>query len=489
MSLPEPSVQRPSYNELVAENALLRQRVAELEVLEGVVAELSEMSTMLVARVKELEDQLGKNSQNSSKPPSSDMFSRKTKSLRNKSDKATGGQKGHKGNRLELVANPDEVVVHAITCCSGCGVDLSEEEATLVLRRQVFDIPPLKLSVTEHQAEVKRCLECGALNRAVFPAEASQPTQYGTRLKGLAQYLMHYQLLPLARTQELFADLFGHELSQGTLVNASERCYEKLSEVETTIKQALLEAEVITVDETSCSAQGKRHWLHVVSTPELTFYATHAKRGSIALDEIAILPSFKGTAVHDAYASYHQYDCEHALCNAHLLRELTFLEERHQQAWAKELAELLVDIKGAREAAAESSLSLSQQSDFAERYDAIVKAGLAAQPPPEEKPSGQRGRAKQSKAKNLLDRLGSRKDQVLRFMYDPAVPFDNNQAERDLRMMKVQQKISGCFRGEGAKHFCRIRGYISTLRKQGLSVLAGLESVFTGQPIMPTLEG
>lgn len=487
MNPSEPAAPRPSYDELVTENTMLRQRVAELEVLEAVVAELREMNAMLVARVKELEDQLGKDSQNSSKAPSSDGFGKKTKSLREKSDKATGGQKGHKGHRLEMVANPDAVVVHAVTCCCGCGVELSAEETLGVQRRQVFDIPPLKLSVTEHQAEVKRCLECGTLNRALFPAELSQPTQYGARLKGLAQYLMHYQLLPLARTQELFRDLFHHELSQGTLVNASERCYQELGEVEAAIKQAIGEAEVLFVDETSCTVQGRRHWLHVASTAELTFYTPHRKRGRIALDEIAILPSFKGTAVHDAYASYHGYGCQHALCNAHLLRELRFVEERHNQAWAKELAGLLVDIKDACATAAENSLSLSQQSDFGARYDDIVKAGLAAQPPTAERPAEKRGRHKQSKAKNLLDRLASRKNEVLRFMDEPAVPFDNNQAERDLRMVKVQQKISGCFRGEGAKHFCRIRGYISTLRKRGLSILAGLESVFKGQPIMPTL--
>jgi transposase len=227
----------------------------------------------------------------------------------------------------------------------------------------------------------------------------------------------------------------------------------------------------------------------VSCTPELTFYAIHSKRGRAALTEIDILPCFEGTAVHDAYASYQHYPCKHALCNAHLLRELTFLEERHGQSWAKELTELLVEIKDACDRAVAHIPSPAAQADFAARYDAIIKAGLAAQPPPEERSVGKRGRLKQSKAKNLLDRLESRSDEVLRFMYDPEVPFDNNLAERDLRMMKVQQKISGCFRGEGARYFCRIRGYISTLRKQGLSVLMGLEAVFKGQPIMPSLEG
>lgn len=469
----------PSYEELLAENAFLKQEVAALRAL---------VATLEV-RIKALEDQLGKDSHNSSKPPSSDRFGRKTKSLRKKSGRATGGQRGHRGHSLELVAEADAVIVHPVACCGSCRAELSGESVIGVVRRQVFDIPLLKLSVTEHQAEVKRCCECGTLNRAAFPAGVSQVTQYGAGLKGLCQYLLHYQLLPLARTQELGADLFGHELSQGTLVNASKRCYQALGEVEASIKAALVKAEVISVDETGCAAHGRRQWLHVSCTPALTFYASHDKRGRVALDDLDILPAFKGTAVHDAYASYTQYQCRHALCNAHLLRELRFLEERHGQAWAQALAELLLEIKDVCEAAPGGVPSPLQQNAYAARYDAIVQAGMAAQPPPEEAPAGKRGRLKQSKAKNLLDRLAVRKDEVLRFMVEPKVPFDNNQAERDLRMVKVQQKISGCFRGEGVRYFCRIRGYISTLRKQGLNVLAGLESVFKGQPLLPSFEG
>lgn len=474
MDTVEASNQPPSYEALLAENALLKEQVAELRSL---VESLSE-------RMKEFEDRLSKDSHNSSKPPSSDPF-KKTKSLRKKSDKPSGGQKGHGGKRLELVSEPDETVIHAVVCCCGCGADLASQESVEVRRRQVFEIPPLRLRVTEHQAEVKRCYECGVLSRAAFPDEVSQPTQYGSKLKGLAQYLMHYQLLPLARTQELFNDLFAHNLSQGTLVKASERCYEGLAEVEAGIRQALQGAAVVCVDETGYTVQGQRQWLHVSCTPELTFYANHSKRGRAALDAIDLLPRFEGVAVHDAYASYQHYPCQHALCNAHLLRELSFLVERHQQSWAKELAELLVTVKAAGDKV--NSLSPSAQADFAARYAAIIAAGLAAQPPPEKSPAGKRGRRKQSQAKNLLDRLASRQDEVLRFMYNPKVPFDNNLAERALRMMKVQQKISGCFRGEGARYFCRIRGYISTLRKQGFNVLEGLESVFRGQPFMPKL--
>lgn len=477
MNTVEATEQPPSYEELLAETALLKRQVAELR----------EVVATLKAHIEAFEDRLSKDSHNSSKPPSSDLFGKQTKSLRKRSDKSTGGQKGHGGKRLELVSEPDETVVHAVVCCCACGAELSNEACIEVLRRQVFEVPPLRLRVTEHQAEAKRCYECGVLSRAAFPDEVRQPTQYGARLKGLTQYLLHYQLLPLARTQELFNDLFNHSLSQGTLVNASERCYQELAEVETRIKRAIVESEVICVDETGCAAQGRRQWLHVSSTPELTFYEVHAKRGRAALDAIDLLPRFEGVAVHDAYASYHAYGCHHALCNAHLLRELTFLQERHQQHWAKELAELLVTVKATCAAAFDLIPSPSAQAAFAARYAAIVAAGLAAQPPPEKSPLGKRGRRKQSKAKNLLDRLASRQEEVLHFMYDPQVPFDNNLAERDLRMMKVQQKISGCFRGEGATYFCRIRGYISTLRKQQLSVLAGLESVFAGQPMFPCL--
>ncbi len=489
MSLAKPFAQQPSYDELVAENALLRQRVAELE---AVVAELREMNAVLVARVKELEDQLGKDSHNSSKPPSSDNFGKRTKSQRMKSEKPTGGQKGHKGETLKLpaaqgtlVSDPDEVVLHRVEECCGCGTAVSESVLVTLDKRQVFELPPLKLQVTEHQVELRRCLACGSLNRAVFPAGVGHKLQYGARLKGLAQYLQHYQLLPLKRLQEVFADLFGQRLSQGTLVNASAACYRGLASVEADIKRRIVDANVIHVDETGLYEQGKRCWLHVTSTPSLTFYAPHPKRGKEALEAIGILSHYQGTAVHDAWPAYASYSCRHSLCNAHLLRELKYLEERHQQHCAAAMAELLREMKVAGEAAPEGQLSEVTLRALGERYDQLVNEGYKANPPPAESTIKKRGRRKQSRAQNLLDRLRQRRHEVLAFLYDPQVPFDNNLAERDIRMMKVQQKVSGCFRGEGASYFCRIRGYISTLRKQGVNVLAGLESVFQGNPLMP----
>lgn len=468
MSTVEEPKRQSSYEELLAENVVLRQRIVELG-----------------ARLKALEDRLAQGSHNSSKPPSSDDFGKQTKSQRMKSEKPTGGQKGHKGETLKMVSEPDEVVLHRVEECCGCGTAVSESVLITLDKRQVFELPPLKLQVTEHQVEVRRCLACGSLNRAVFPAGIGHKLQYGPQLKGLAQYLQHYQLLPLKRLQEVFADLFGQRLSQGTLVNASAACYRGLASVEADIKRSIVNANVIHVDETGLYEQGKRCWLHVTSTPSLTFYAPHPKRGKEALEAIGILSHYQGTAVHDAWPAYGSYSCRHSLCNAHLLRELCYLQERHQQHWAASLAELLREMKVAGEAAPEGQLSEATLVEFGQRYDQLVNEGCQANPPPAEPTVKKRGRRKQSRARNLLERLRQRRHEVLAFLYDPQVPFDNNLAERDIRMMKVQQKVSGCFRGQGASYFCRIRGYISTLRKQGGNVLEGLESVFRGNPLMP----
>ncbi len=495
MNPTEPAASRPSCEELLAENTTLRQRVVELE---AALAELRALNSILAARVTELENRLAQDSQNSSKAPSSDLFGRRTRSQRTKSTKASGGQKGHKGETLKMVSEPDEVVVHRVEECCGCGAAVSESVLITLDKRQVFELPPLKLRVTEHQTELRRCLGCGRLNRGQFPEEVGYKVQYGARLKGLAQYLQHYQLLPLKRLQEVFADLLGQRLSQGTLVNASATCYRGLASVEADIKRSIVGAKVIHVDETglyerrtgtsrgpSGPDEGKRSWLHVSSTPGLTFYAPHPRRGKEALEAIGILPGYQGAAVHDAWPAYASYSCRHSLCNVHLLRELCYLQERHQQGWAASLATLLREMKVAGEAAPEGQLPETTLRAFEKRYDTLVNEGYQANPPPAEAPVKKRGRRKQSRAQNLLERLRQRRHEVLAFLYDPQVPFDNNLAERDIRMMKVQQKVSGCFRGEGASYFCRIRGYISTLRKQGTNVLKGLESVFRGNPLMP----
>ncbi len=306
-------------------------------------------------------------------------------------------------------------------------------------------------------------------------------------------YLMNYQLLPYRRTREILEDLFGQALSEATLGQAAAFCAQELSDSEGLIKRGLQAAEVAHFDETGFYVEDKRQWLHVASTLTLTHYANHPKRGSQAMDEIAILPVFAGRAMHDGLGSYRNYECDHGLCNAHHLRELTFIEERFAQPWAGKMKALLLDIKGQvgeAKAAGREHLEAETRAEFEQRYGEMVGAGLAQEATLPEPPSGKRGRKRQSKAKNLLDRLSLYRGETLAFMYDFRVPFDNNLAERDLRMMKVQQKISGCFRtADGATTFCRIRSYISTMRKQGHNVFTVLKSVFTGHPIAPALSG
>jgi transposase len=361
-------------------------------------------------------------------------------------------------------------------------------------RRQVVDVPPLALEVTEHRALRKRCLGCGQTTAAAFPVEASARVVYGPRIKALSAYLMEYQLLPYERTSELLRDLFGERApGAGTLYSVARSCFEGLEETEEAIKGGLRQAQVGNFDETGLRVGSKGAWVHVASTAALTHYAVHPKRGSEATEEIGVLPAFGGVAVHEGLSSYRHYErCAHALCNAHHLRELTFVEEEHEQEWAGRMKGLLSEIEEAvREEAASGGARLTPErlEGFERRYRELLEAGLEANPPSERAP-GKRGRLKQSKGKNLVDRLDKHREAVLRFMYDFKVPFDNNQAERDLRMIKVRQKISGCFRTvEGAATFLRIRGYISTLRKQGENVLAALEGAFRGSPLVPALQG
>lgn len=467
--------------------------IALVEQLCALIQEQQSQLAALTVRVKELEDRLATNSHNSSKPPSSDAFTKQTKSLRQPSGKQSGGQPGHPGHTLRQVETPNHIIVHPVAQCLSCGTELGAVPAAGYEARQVFDLPPLQLEVTEHRAESKSCPGCGAAHRAPFPPAISQAVQSGAGIKGLAVYLMNYQWLPLRRTRELLADLFGPAVSEATLAQAAAFCAQELSDSETLIKQGVQAAAVAHFDETGLYVESQRQWLHVASTESLTHYARHPQRGAQAMDEIGILPAFAGRAIHDGLGSYRHYACDHGLCNAHHLRELTFIEERFAQEWAGKMKALLVEIKdqvGAAKASGRTRLEAATRAEFEQRYGEILGEGLALEatlPPP---PAGKRGRKSQSKAKNLLDRLSLYRGETLAFLYDFRVPFDNNLAERDLRMMKVQQKISGCFRtADGATTFCRIRSYISTMRKQGHNVFTVLKSVFAGHPIAPALPG
>jgi transposase len=443
-------------------------------------------------------------SHNSSKPPSSDLGRPKPapRSLRpapGTTGRAPGGQPGHPGTTLRLVATPDRLALHRPAHCAACGAGLAAGALWERLdgeRRQVLELPAPRLAVVEHRVVRVTCAACGAETAGRFPAGVAQPVQDGDRLKAVGVYLRAYQLLPYARTQELLEDLFGAAPAEGTLQAAEAACSAALAAPEAAIARALRGAPVAGFDETGVYVAGRREWLHVACTAALTHYGVHPKRGRRATDALGILPAFAGTAVHDAYPSYLHYPgCAHALCNAHVLRELVFLHEQHHQAWADELATLLVsakDLADAARAAGRARVDPVTRAVITAHYDHLLWQGWAANPPtapPADRPR-RRGCRPQTKAQNLLDRLTTYRDPVLAFLHDLRVPFDNNQAERDLRMLKVQQKISGGFRtATGAAAFARIRGYVSTLRKQGLPVLAALESVFAGSPLMPSLAG
>jgi transposase len=389
------------------------------------------------------------------------------------------------------VATPDVVVEHRPAVCTACQRPLgAEAPAVLRERRQVQELPPLRLRITEHQRVHVRCLGCAHVSAGAFPAEAPSRAQYGPRLRALVVYLVEQQLVPYGRVRQVLADLLGAPLSLGTLVDWVQQSAVALAPVEAAIKAALQQAPVLHSDETGVRQAGHLAWAHVASTDRLTHYAIHAQRGRDATDAIGILPGYRGVSVHDGWAAYRgNTTCRHALCNIHHLRELTFLEEQYQQPWAKELKDLLREMKMATDQARSRSathLPQAERNRFVARYGELLAAGLAANPPPP-RPAPQRGRQKQSPARNLLERLWLGQDEVLAFLDDLTIPFDNNQAERDLRMLKVQQKVSGCFRStRGGTAFGRIRGYLSSLRKQGMKRLAALESLFSGQPVYPS---
>jgi len=467
--------------------------IALVESLFAIIHEQQQQIAALTERVKELEARLNTDSHNSNLPPSRDGFKKKSRSLRQRRNKQAGAQPGHPPHTLQRVAHPDQVVVHPLVECRHCRARLTNIAVQDYQARQVFDLPAIKLQVTEHRAEIKRCPRCRQCSVAAFPAAVGQGVQYGAQIKALAVYLLNYQLLPYRRTRELLADLLGQPLAEGTLQAALAEAATQLAPTCAAIGQGVQAAEVSHFDETGFYVAGKRQWLHVATTPQLTYYAHHDKRGRRASDAIGILPEFSGIAIHDGWSAYLGYSCQHGLCNAHHLRELTFLEEEEQLVWAGKLKRLLVEMKTAVEravAAGQSALAASQRQSFVRRYGRLLRQGLAGESQKEPPKSGKRGKKKQSKAKNLLDRLQQYRRETLRFMVDFRVPFDNNLAERDLRMMKVQQKISGCFRSEaGAGIFCRIRSYVSTMRKQGHNVLTVLKSVFAGHPIAPALTG
>jgi transposase len=437
------------------------------------------------------------NSRNSSKPPSSDRHNpnkpdQKPKGKRGKKDgkgdrkRKPGGQKGHKGKTLEQVAAPDHVQEHKLDringSCEHCQGSLRGTQSTDVESRQVFNLPEkITFEVTEHRAETGTCPCCSKKVKAAFPEDVTAHVQYGDRVQALVLYLHTYQLLPCERLAEFFDDIFNCPLSTGVICSMLKKAGTRAGPIYESIKGAILQAVFVHCDETGLSVSGKLHWLHTASTPELTFLHVDKHRGQVALRAIGILENYDGWVVHDYLSAYYTiYGLKHVLCNAHMLRDLICIHEDHEQSWAKEMMDLLLEAKKLKERELAGGRTIGQGTldRLRARYEEIINDGYALNPEPERRP-GQRGRLKRGKPLNILIRLDERHQEVMAFLlYD--VPFDNNLAERDLRMMKVKQKISGCFRSfDHATAFAKLRSIISTAKKQSINVLDILSKVVT----------
>jgi len=447
--------------------------------------ELIAIILTLQEKIIRLEEMIHKDSHNSHIPPSQSLHF-PIKNLREKTGGKPGGQTGHPGKTLQMVNQPDHIIKYQVTRCERCGKDLSAVPVEGCERRQVFDIPAIVCEVTEHQAEKKKC-SCGHLTTAMFPKAISAPVQYGNNFQCLLTILSAYEYMSYDRISELVEQLTGYRVNESTVCSFQGKLYHNLADFEEKSKVQLTQSEVIHNDETGIPVEGKQQWLHVTSTNELTHYAVDTKRGKETTDRIGILPLFHGTTVHDGWKAYFGYkECRHALCNAHHLRELTFFEEEEKAIWATSFKNLLLSAKAqvakARDVGRDH-LDLASLQSIESQYQGILEGAKASLPPPLR--TGKRGKLKKTRQQNLIERLLEHKESALAFVYDFRVPFDNNLAERDIRMMKLKDKVSGTFRSpHGAECFARIRGYISTVRKNGGNVFEEIKNAFCGQPFL-----
>lgn len=451
---------------------------AKDDLIRFLLAEIAELKSRITA----LEVRLAKDSHNSSKPPSSDGLRKPApKSLRQAGQHPKGGQKGHKGSALERVAEPDQVITHPLPAtCDACGSAL--DEAHIAEARQVFDLPPQQVEVTEHRVLEARCA-CGKVHRSDFPEGVTATAQYGPRVQAAVVYLTQHHMLPIQRTTRIMRDTCGVALSPGAVVRMIHTAAGNLAPTVAQIADAVRNARVAHFDETGMRVAGKLHWLHAAATQTVTWVGIHARRGQEAFDAFGILPGFQGTAIHDGWAPYRKYDCRHGLCNAHHLRELTLVHEQYGQRWAKNMIDLLV---AANRDVADGPLSDDRMAQINADYTTILAKGDTVHPIKRRKDGSAHRR--QSTPTNLLRRLREYREDVLRFLSDREVPFTNNIAEQAVRMPKVKQKISGCFRTfDGAAAFCTIRSYLETLRKQGVDLLQALVQSFQGKTPQPTM--
>jgi transposase len=460
----------------------------EVTSLNHLINSLRADNTILFARNIELETMHNKNSNNSSKPPSTNN-NKKPSNSRTKTGRSSGGQAGHIGKTLLKIDNPDNIIdIRKKTC--NCGCNLSGIEGK-IQTRQVVDLPQIVMNVTEYRTHEVVCPDCKEVHKTNFPGTVAQSVQYGENLQALMVYLSNYQLVPLARTTEIIKNLTGKNISQGTIVNANKRLYDSLEIFENTVKEQLKNAEVLHVDESGLRLKGKINWVHVASTSSITHYAIHKKRGSIATNEIGVLPDFEGTMVHDHWKPYYTFtNCTHAECNAHNMRILKGINENFGHIWATDMGSLLIEIKREVDSLKYKGATSMAESDikaYDERYKIIIAQG--------KKEDAEKGLVKISKktgnpvksdALRLLRKLEEYDVETLSFMYDFNIPFDNNLAERDIRMVKLRQKISGCFRSDtGGSLFCRIRSYISTCNKNGQDIMESLKNAIKGVPFIP----
>jgi hypothetical protein len=476
---------RAELGELRAENAELRR---ERGLLPEQVAALAEVNRELRERVAELERRLAGNSRTSHRPPSSEGYEKPPpRSRRRRSGRTPGGQPGAPGSTLAQVADPDEVVVHRPRRCAGCRRSLRSAPVTSTEVRQVADLPPVALRWTEHRLEHRRCA-CGRVTMAGaedgVPAQVTAPTSYGPGVRAVASYLVAGHHLPLDRAAAVLSDLLGAPVSPGSISAWVAAAGAALDPFLDRVRAGLAAADVAHFDETGLRVDARLAWVHSASTTTLTLYTAHERRGRTAMDAAGVLPAFGGVAVHDCWAPYFGYPVTHAICNAHLLRELAAVWEHTGQAWAAKLAATLerlnVTVVEAKRAGADA-LAPDVLAGWHARYDALVAAGRAAHPEPDGGWGGKR-----PAAVNLLDRLGARREDILRFSVDLRVPFTNNTAERDIRPVKLRQKISGCLRSmAGANAFCALRSYLSTVRKHGRDTLAALRELHEGHPWLP----
>lgn len=473
-------------NGLSSEINNLNQNISDLNLQIG---DLQKKNEELNSRLKELEAQINKNSSNSSKPPSTDGYKKHVKNNRIKSGRLPGGQPGHEGSTLNKVDNPDKVVdLNIIDTCT-CGCDLKSVEDK-VRSRQVFDIPRIKIDVIEYTVHEKVCPVCGKVHKTEFPLNVTQPVQYGENMKILMNYLTGYQFLPLGRAAEAIYDITKQTVSEGTIVNTQKQLYGILEQSVNAIKKKIIDSDVVHFDETGMRSEGKTKWVHVASTESLTYYEAHEKRGAEAAKDIGILPKFKGTSVHDHWIPYYTFtDCTHGECNAHNVRYLKDIVDNYKQEWASDMIGLLIEINrrvGTLKAEGYEGMGYVEIQTWQSNYHHIINEGSIEDSKKSPKVLTKKGKEVKSKPLLLLLKLQKYDIETLAFMYDFNVPFDNNLGERDLRMQKLRQKISGCFRGkEGAEVFCRIRSYLSTARKNGLTAMDAIARAIKGHPFIP----